>query len=163
MTTTSDAFQAGIDAVIADNTLNRAGFVDAIQTIITQRFSNVQGSAWIDAIAVEMNRVGSINNPTYGSMRSKIIGSPVECAALFTALTSINALPETIPAQEAIQIIDFRTDRDEVNVSIGTLNAFKVGETRQVVDAVNIGINELRGLREQIRERLRALIGDPDA
>jgi len=162
MITTSDAFQAGIDAVLADNTLGRGGFVDAIQTVIAQRFNNVQGSSWVDAIAVEMNRVGSINNPTYGSMRNKIIDAPVECAALFTALTSINALPETIPAQEAIKIIELRSDRDEVAASIGILNTFKVGQPPQVFEAVNVGINQLRGFREQIRDQLRNLIGDPD-
>jgi hypothetical protein len=162
MTTIADAFQAGIDAVVADNTLNRAGFVDAVQTVITARFNNAQGNAWVDAVAAEMNRVGSVNNPSYTSMRNKIANNPVECAALFASLATITALPETEPAVTALKILDLRTERDEVQTSIDTLNAFKPGNTRQVRDAVNIGINNLRGLRQQIRDQLSTLIGDPD-
>ena len=163
MTTISDAWQAGIDAVVADNTLNRAGFVDALQTVITQRFSNAEGNAWCDAVATEFNRLGLINQPTYNRLRAHIIADPVIHRSLFDALqATISTMPETLVAVTSLRIINLRADRDEVNTSISTLQGFKTGQTQQVRDSLDAGIAALRQQRENIREALRGLIGDPD-
>ena len=45
MTTVADAWSVAVDAVIADNTLNRQGFVDALQTVL-DGVSNAEGNAF---------------------------------------------------------------------------------------------------------------------
>ncbi len=168
MTTINDAWQAGIDAVVADNTLNRAGFVDALQTVLDRRFSNGDGNAWCDAVAAEFNRLGLINQPTYNRLRANIIDDPVAHRALFDALGTIGQLPETLPALQSAQLIDLRDERDSVNGAItrcDELIAAEPGGTvgRLVKDVLREGKRNLRGFKEQLRDQIRNITGDPDA
>lgn len=160
MTTNSEAFEAGVDAVIADNTLNQNGFENAVQTIATG-ISNAEADAWVAALVVEYNRVGITNNPTYGNFRGEIINEGKATAlALFGALAAtINALDETQPVNTDLRKIDLRADRDEVNTSIDTLQAFidLPASTKQVKEALRIGIHELRGLKRRIIDELQAM------
>ena len=155
MTDIATAWAAGVDAVLADNTLNRGGFVDALQTVITARFNNGEGNAFTDAIAAEYARLGVINNPTYNNLRAEIIREGRD-----TALALFDALAVTI---NAARVIELRTERDEVNTSIARLQDLRTGESRQVREAINLGVEQLRVYREQLRDELRNLTGDPDA
>lgn len=164
MTTITEAFEAGVDAVIADNTLNKNGFRDAVKTVIVQRLSNAEATAWIDALIVEYERLGIINNPTYGNWRSELISEGAATAmALFDALAvSINSLPESAQPNIAVRVINLRAARDEINTSISTVQGFKAGETQQVKEALDQGVIHLQALREAVREELRGITGDPD-
>lgn len=170
MTDIVQAFRAGIDAVIADNTLNRGGFADAIRTVITARFTNAQATAWIDAIAAEYNRLGLINNATYNSLRGSIIGATdaAQAEALFSALgPSINALPETAPAVEAAQLIDLREERDQIDNAIDRCDVLIAAEPvgtvgRMVKDVLRQGKQSLRGHKEDVRQAINNITGDPD-
>lgn len=163
MTTINEAWQAGVDAVVADNTLNKGDFADAIRTVITSNFSNAEATDWIDAVATEVNRVGVINNPTYANLRGHIIDDAVAHKALFDSLSTIGQLPETQPAVPALELIGLRIERDEINTSITTMQGFKTGATRQVKDVLTQGIDNLQGHKEEIRNRIKQITGDPDS
>jgi uncharacterized coiled-coil DUF342 family protein len=60
-------------------------------------------------------------------------------------------------------LIELRAERDEINTSITTMQGFKTGATRQVKDALGQGIENLRGHKEQIRQRIQQITGDPDS
>ena len=161
--TINDAWQAGVDAVVLDNTLNKGGFADAVRTVISSNYSNAQATAWIDAVADELNRVAVITNPTYINMRADIIDDPVAHMELFDALSTIGQLPETLPGEQALELINLRAQRDEVNTSIATMLTFRPGQTEQVKEALNQGIENLRGYKEQLRQRIQQITGDPDS
>ena len=169
MSTISDAWQAGIDAVVADNTLNRGGFVDAIQTVITDGFSNSEGNAWVDAIATELERVGIINNPTYNNLRGTIIADPVAHRALFDALQlSIGQLPESEPAIEALELTNLRDERDNADAAQDRLQELIDAEPagtigRLVKGVLRDGKQLLAGHKRDLRDRIRNLTGDPDS
>lgn len=168
MTTINEAWQAGIDAVVADNTLNRGGFTDALQTVITDGLSNAEGNAWVDAIAVEFNRLGLINNPTYNNLRGNIINDPVLHRSLFDSIGTIGFLPETAPVQEAAQLTTLRDERDNVDAALARVDVLIAAEPngtvgRQVKDILRAGKRELRQYKEQLRDQIRNITGDPDS
>lgn len=164
MTTINDAYQAGIDAVLADNTLNRGGFADAIRTVVVQALSDAEAKDWIDALAVEYNRVGQINNGTYGSLRLSIVADGnVLALARFDALgLVVNQMIETTHITVAIELIDLRIERDEADANIDILQGLRTGQPRQVREAIKIGIEQLRGFKQQTRDRIQAITGDPE-
>jgi hypothetical protein len=168
MTTYTDAWNAGIDAIIADPTLNRGGFVDAIQTVITIRFNNAAGNAWCDAVATLYQSLGLINNPTYGNLRNKIANDGETVAkALFAALGTIASFPETQVAIDALRLIDLRTERDNVDAALARLDVLIAAEPngvvgRQVKDVMREGKRNLRTYKQQIRDQIRVITGDPD-
>lgn len=160
MNTNADAWAAGIDAVIADNTLNRGGFADAIRTVATLS-NNGETTDWIDAIAVAFEGIGIINNPTYSALRNEIVNEgAVVARGQFDALsTLVNGLPETAPINLGLRKVDLRAERDEVDVSITTMVAFKVGQTRQVKDALQLGIDRLREYKQSVKDELKGING----
>lgn len=160
MTTNVDAYRAGVDAVIADNTLNQNGFENAVKTVATG-INNAEADAWVTAIYTEYERLGVINNPTYGNLRNEIINEGAATSmALFEALGgSINALPESAPVNADIRKIELRAERDEVDANITILQGFRTGQPRQVKDAISLGINELRGFKQRVIDELRNLQG----
>ncbi len=170
MTDITIAFRAGIDAVIVDNTLNRGGFTTAVRTVLTARFTQAEGNAWVDAIAAEYNRLGLINNPTYNNLRGSIINATDadEAEALFSALAvSIGALPETAPASESAQLIDLRDERDNINGAIDRCDVLIAAEPagtvgRLVKEVLREGKRLLRQQKEQVRDAIRNITGDPD-
>lgn len=169
MTTVADAWQAGIDAVVADNTLNRGGFVDAMQTVITQGFSNAEGNAFVDAVAVVYEQSNIINNPTYNNLRGHIIDDPVKHRTSYDSLAvAINSLPEFVPVNEAAQLMDLREERDNVDAAITRCDDLIAAEPpgvvgRLVKEVLRGGKRELRGHKEQLRDQIRNLTGDPDS
>ena len=168
MPTTSDAWQAGIDAVVADNTLNRAGFVDAIQTVLTSNFSNAEGVAWVDAVAVELDRLAIINNPTYNNLRGHVIADAVINRAVYDSLSTLGQLPEIQPAQESAELITLRDERDTVDDAIDRLDVLianePAGPTRPLVrDVLRQGKETLRAHKQALRERIKQITGDPDS
>lgn len=170
MTTVADAYNAGVDAVIADNTLNRGGFVDAIQTVITQGVSNAEGNAFVDALAAEFANLNFINNPTYNNLRSLIIDSGADTAkAQFVALANtINQLPESLPLMQAASLLDLRADRDNINDAIDRLEVLRAAEPNGVVgklvkQVLQEGKNQLRQYRQQVRDAIQSATGDPDS
>lgn len=169
MATIEEAYQAGIDAVVADNGLNRGGFVDALQTVITDNFSNAEGNAWVDALAAEFNRLGIINNPTYNNLRSNIIADPVVHRALYDALAvTINALPETNPVLQAAELTRLRDDRDNADAAIDRcqvlIDAEPAGTVgRLVKEVLRDGKRLLREYKQQLRDQIQNLTGDPNS
>lgn len=170
MTDIATAFRAGIDAVIADPTLNGGGFNDAMRTVLVFRFTNAQATGWRTAIATEYNRLGLINNPTYNNLRGNIISNGADASeSLFTALISaIGTLPETIPAIESCQLIDLRADRDAIVDALARFDVLIAAEPngaqgRLVRRGMRQAKDQLRQFREEVRARIRQIIGDPDA
>lgn len=169
MATIQDAYQAGIDAVVADNTLNRGGFVDALQTVITSNLSNQEGNDYVDAVAGEFQRLGIINNATFNNLRSNIIADPVLHLNLWIALgTTLNALPATVPVAEAAALTQLREDRDNANAAIDRLQAISDAEPgpapvrRLVREILRDGKGRIREYKEQVRDQIKGIIGDPD-
>ena len=158
MSTNADAWQAGIDAVIADNTLNRGGFADAIRTVATLS-SNAETTAWIDAIAVALESIGIINNPSYNNLRAEIIiEGAVVARGQFDALqTLINALPESTSINVELRKLFLRAERDQVDGNIDTLKGFRPGQNRQVRDAINLGIAGLREYKQSVKDELKGI------
>jgi hypothetical protein len=169
MTTTSDAYQAGIDAIVADNTLNMNGFENAIQTVLTARFNNAEADAWVTAIVNEYARLGMINTATYNRLRAGIITDPVSARVLFDALAAtINALPDTLPAIQSAQLIDLREDRDQINNALDRCDVLIAAEPngtvgRLVKDILREGKNQLRQHKQAVRDQIQNITGDPDA
>jgi len=164
MTTIRQAFEAGIDAVIADNGIDKGGFADAIRKVIDRAYTGGEAKAWIDAIAAEYVRVGQTTNDQYSGLRSKIVSDGKALALIrFDALTlSIDELPETIATRLAIELIDLRAERDEADANIDILQKLKDGQPRQVREAVQLGIDQLRGYKQSVRDQIKARTGDPD-
>lgn len=160
MSTNADAWQAGIDAVIADNSLNRGGFADAIRTVATLS-NNGETTDWIDAIATAWEGIGIINNPTYSSLRNEIINEGALIArGQFDALqTLVNGLPASGPINIGLRKILLRDERDQVDTNITTLQGFKAGQNNQVRDAISIGIDRLREYKQAVKDELQGLNG----
>ena len=170
MTTLSEAYMEGVDAVIADNGLNRAGFRDAMKLVLVSGASNSEINTWIDALAVEYQRLGIINNGTYNNLRGEIIAEgDVTSQALFDALAvSINALPESQPLLDAARLIDLRDERDEIDNAIDRCQALIDAEPagtvgRLVKDILRDGKRLLREHKQGIRDQIQNLTGDPDS
>ena len=170
MTTTRDAIEAGIDAVIADNGLNRGGFADAIRTVLTDDFGNSQATAWIDAIAAEYNRLGLINNPTYNNLRGNFIGEgKATSLELWDALSrNIGGLPESNPAERSATLVSLRDERDNIDAAIDRLQVLIDAEPggtvgRLVKDELRAGKQRLRDRKQAIRDVIQSLTGDPDS
>ena len=170
MTIVQDAFNAGIDAVIADPTINRAAFVDAMQTVITSGLSNAEGNAFVDAVAAEYNRLGVINNPTYNNLRNEINNEGADTSkAMFLALGStIGALPEFEPVALAGTLVELRDARDNADAAIDRLDDLIAAEPpgtigRFVKGILRNGKTLLRQEKQAIRDQIQNLTGDPDS
>lgn len=167
MTTYNDGWQAGIDAVVADNTLNRNGFVDAIQTVLTARFTQDNGRDWVDAVAVEFERLGIINNGTYNNLRGHIITDPVAHRALFDSLSTVAQLAETRVAATSADLIGLREERDNINNALDRLDVLIAAEPNGIVgrlvkQTLRQGKDSLQVRREDVRNQIRTITGDPD-
>ena len=170
MTTVADAYNAAVDAVIADPNLNRAGFVDAMQGVITRGLSNAEGNAFVDAMATLYQSLNQINNNTYAQLRGDIVddGADVAKEKFIAFATAINTLPETGPLLVAANLIDLREDRDNINAAIDRLEELRVAEpnspfARLVRSALNQGKQQIREYRQQIRDAIQSATGDPDS
>ena len=170
MPTVADAYNAAVDAVIADNTLNRAGFVDAMQTVIDRGMSNQEGNDFCDALATLYQSLNQINNPTYNNLRGDIIddGADVAKRKFVAFATEINQLPESEPLIIAANLIELRADRDEINNAIDRLDAISAAEpagpVRKLVRQVlQQGKSQLREYRQQVRDAIQSATGDPDS
>ena len=169
MTDIATAWQAGIDAVVADPTINRGAFVDALQTVITDGLSNAEGNAYVDAVAAEFQRLGQINNPTYNNLRNNIASDPVTHRALYDALAaSLNALPEAVPVLQAARLTDLRDERDNVDAAITRADDLIAAEPagtvgRLIKDLLRAGKRELRQHKQTLRDEIRNITGDPDS
>ena len=170
MPTVADAYNAAVDAVIADNTLNRGGFVDAIQTVITQGLSNAEGNAFCDALAVLYQSLNQINNPTYNNLRGDIIddGASVAKEKFVALAAAINVLPETEPVIQAAALMDLREDRDQINNAIDRLDALIAAEPagtvgKLVKETMRAGKDQLREYRQRVRDAIQSATGDPDS
>lgn len=164
MTTLNDAYEAGVDAVIADNTISKNGFENAIQALVTT-LNNADADTWVTELVGDYERLDIINNPTWANFRSNIIsdGKPLAMDVFAGLEASITLLPTTPQVREDINLMDLRIERDEVNTSIVTMQGFKPGQTKQVKDALDIGVDALRLRKEQVRSEIRDITGDPDS
>lgn len=164
-----DAWQAGIDAVVADNGLNRGGFVDAMQTVITDGLSNAEGNAYVDAVAVQFNAFNIINNPTYNNLRGHIIDDPAAHRALWDGLAvALNALPEAEPVLEAASLTALRDERDNVDAAITRSDDLIAAEPagtvgRLVKEILRDGKRLLRQHKQALRDQIQNITGDPDS
>jgi len=168
MATTTDAWQAGIDAVVADNTINRGAFADAIRTVLTSNFTNAEATAWIDAVAVELDRLGIINNPTFNNLRGHIIADAVVHRSVYDAVSTLGQLPEIQPAEASAELITLRDERDNVDGAIDRLDILianePAGPTRKLVrDVLRQGKDQLRAHKQELRDRIQQITGDPDS
>lgn len=167
MTTSTDAYQAGIDAVVADNALTRGGFIDAIQVVVAG-IDNTEGGDWVDAIAVEFERLGIINNPTYASLRGNIIADAVAHRELFDVVSTLGRMAETQVIDSHVELMTLREDRDNTNDALDRLDILITNEPagparKQVREILRNGKDLLKGERELIRQRIQQITGDPDS
>lgn len=170
MTTIRDAYEAGVDAVVADNTLNRGGFADAIRTVLTSDFTNAQAVAWIDALATEYNRLGQINNPTYNNWRGQIIslGKPTSLELWDALEGTLSGLDESVPAIASAQLLTLRDERDNIDGAIDRFDVLIAAEPggsvgRIVKTEMRASKVNLRIRKQAVRDAIRAQTGDPDS
>lgn len=169
MTTLNDAFEAGVDAVIADNTINQNGFENAIQALVTT-LGNADADAWVTELVVEYERIDLINNPTWANFRAKIIADAKPLAMeVFTAMeAAVNLLPTTPQVREDIRLMDLRDERDNIDAAIDEMDVLIAAQPagtvgRLVKDALRAGKDLLRAYKEQVREEIKSITGDPDS
>ena len=169
MTTVAEAWAAGIDAVIADNTLNRSGFVDAMQTVITTGLSNSEGNAYVDAVAGVYASLGIINNATYNNLRAEIINEGADVAKnLYEALAAnVFSVPEFEPVDEAAKLQDLREERDNADAAVDRLQELIDAEppgpiARLVRPVLRDGKRLIVERKQAIRDEIRNITGDPD-
>jgi uncharacterized membrane protein len=170
MTTIAEAFEAGIDAVIADPTINKGAFADAMRAVITSGLSNSETTTYIDAVALEYGLLGIVNDPgTYTKMRNEIANEgEVTAKRLYNSLAvNLNALPEAVPVIEAAELLDLREDRDEVDNAIDRCDALIAAEPagavgRLVKEVLRDGKNSLRQHKQALRDQIQNITGDPD-
>jgi len=157
---TVPAFEAFVDAAIADPTLSKGDAADLI-TPFGANISGPEARAWLDAIAVGYETIGVLNNGTYSAMRNEIVaeGKTVSMALFAALAATINLLPETFPISEGIQILYLREERDQIDGNIVTMQGLKVGQNRQVREALQLGVDQLRGYKESVKDQLKG-IGD---
>jgi hypothetical protein len=142
-----------------------------MKTVITDNLSNAEATDFIDALAVLYGDLGQLNPPgTYNKLRGDILSDgDVLAKAKFRALAVVvNALPEALPVNQAADITRLRDDRDQADAAItrcDDLIAAEPGGTvgRLVKDILRQGKNELRQYKQQVRDEIRNLLGDPDA
>jgi hypothetical protein len=170
MTDLTEAYTAGVDAVIADNGLNRGGFRDAIRTVLNARLSNSEVTAWIDALATAYESIGIINNATYNNLRGEIISEGRDVAIRqFEALGAlVGSLPESQPLIESALFINLREDRDQINNAIDRCDALIDAEPagtvgRLVKDVLRDGKRSLREYRQRVRDQIQNITGNPDS
>ncbi len=164
MTTIIDAWQAGDDAVVADNGLTKNEFTLAVRTVLTSNFSPTVAGEWVDAVAAEFERLELINNPTWNNLRGNIISDAVAHMALFEALATVAQLPETEPAIRSATLLSLRATRDVIDASIDRLDVIIAAESDPLVkEAVRIGKRATQEEKQRIRDEIQAITGDPDA
>lgn len=158
-----EAYGAGVDAIIADNGTSRAVFITVLRTY-SDGVSTTEWGDWVDAVATFYFDLNLSSNSNYNQLRTRIISDGADVAKnLFTALlVGINSLPETLVVTNGIELQTLREERDEVDASITTMQGFRTGQTEQVIDALNIGIDYLRALKQNLRDQIEAITGDPD-
>lgn len=169
MTTLNDAYEAGVDAVIADNTINQNGFEDAIRALVTT-LSGPDADAWVSELIVEYNRLDLINNPTWASFRSNIISDGKALAMdLFASLeTAINALATTPTVIDDIRLMDLRIERDNIDEAILEMTALIQAQPNTVVgnlvkDALRVGREYLRVRKQEVRDEIQRITGDANS
>lgn len=164
MSNINEAYAAVVDAIIADNGTSRAAAIDVVRTF-TDDVSNTEAGDWIDAVAGDYWRLDLVSNGNYAQLRNSIIADGAQLAKdKFDALiSSINALPETPVVAQGIRLQDLRADRDEVDTSIATMQGFRTGQTQQVKDALNAGIELLKIEKQRLRDEIETITGDPDS
>lgn len=171
MTTIAEAFEAGIDAAIADPAITKAQFTDAMQTVITTGLSNAEGNAFLDAVALEYGLSGVVNEPgTFTKLRNEIVNEgAIVAKRLFNNLAvTINALPEAEPVIQAATLLDLRNERDMIDAAIDRADVLIAAEPagtvgRLIKDILREGKSQLRQHKQAIRDQIQNLTGDPDS
>lgn len=166
-----DLLIVGLDAVIADNTLNRQGFVDAMQTAITSGLRNQEGNDWVDAISVEYSTLELCSNPTYVSWRNQALLNPTRAAviAMFDALNrTITGVPAFVPVGQAIDLFNLRENRDNIDTALDRFDVLIAAEPngavgRLVKEQMRESKQRLRELKQNVRAAIQAITGDPDS
>ena len=155
---TIPAFGAFIDAVIADPTLSKSDAGDIIATF-GAGISGQEARDYLEAVAAGYETIGVINNPTYAALRNEIAaeGNPTSTAMYAALEPTVTNLPETFPISTGIRKQYLRGERDQVDANIVTMQGFKVGAARQVKEALGLGIDSLRGYKEQVVNELKAM------
>ena len=167
-TTTRDAFEAALDAIILDNGLNQNGFENAIQSVLTANFNNAEADAYVTAIVAEYFRLG-INTATYSNFRNSLLNAgKVASLALWDALNpTISGLPEASPAEQSAFLISLRDERDNIDAAIDRFNVLIAAEPngtvgRLVKDEMRAAKVRLRERKQAVRDAIQAITGDPD-
>ncbi len=170
MTTIRKGFEAGIDAVIADNTLSRGDFSTAVRGVITDGLSSGDSNTWLDAIAAELNRLGIINNPTYNNMRGEIINSGKDTFLLLwdSIAGNIEVLPESQPPITRALLQSAREDRDNADAAITRMNVLISAEPpgavgRIIKTEMRAGKKAIIQLKRDARDLIRNITGDADS
>jgi hypothetical protein len=155
---TIPAFEAFIDAVIADPSLTKGDAGDIIASF-GAGISGPESRDYLDAVAAGYETIGVLNNPTYAALKNEIVneGKPTSMAMYAALESTVNALPETVPINDGIRITYLRDERDQVDANIVTMVGFRVGQPRQIKEALNLGIDSLRGYKEQVVAELKVL------
>ena len=170
MANVRDAWEAGVDAVIADPTINRAAFVDAMQTVITQGLSNAEGNAYVDAMAAVYERVGLINNATYNNLRNEINseGKATSMEAFDALEPALNLDAAAAPVNNAARLMELREERDNADAAITRADDLIAAEPsgpvgRFIKDVLRNGRRDIRQHKQAVRDEIRNLTGDPDS
>lgn len=159
MNTIKEAFEAVIDAIIANNALTRAEAGDVVETF-GPTMSGAAARNWLDAIAVLYQSLGIINNGTYSALRNEIVNEGATVAkSLFGALlTPVTELAETADVATAILEQERTTALGTIDANIALVQAQKTGgANEQLDDAYDQAIFWLEQLKIQLEFELGGL------
>lgn len=169
MTTISDAYAAAVDAAIADTGITKNEFCEVMRTVLTDALSKQETLDFIDATAVEYERLGQINNPTFASWRNGLIndGKSLALAKFEAFQTNLAALPETAPLHGSAVLIDLRDDRDSSNGAIDRMDLLILAEPpgtvgKLVKEVLRDGKRSLQEHKQALKDQIQAITGDPD-
>jgi hypothetical protein len=126
--------------------------------------------AWVTELIDEYDRIELTNNPTWANFRNKIISDGKLLAMeVFAAMeAAIDRLTTTSQVREDINLMDLREERDNIDAAIDEMNVLIAAQPndavgRLVKETLRIGKDLLRTRKEQVRNEIRAITGDPDS
>lgn len=162
----NDYLHRWTDFVIANPAASRGESVGNLQ-LVSNGIRNAEGNAWFDVLAVLLDSIGSINNPTYSSLRNDVVaeGEIISKSLFDTLHVPIRDLPESVVISTGL--LDFERRRrlleinDDIAYNILYRNALPTppaittnAEERTIRRALNDGIRDLRQEKQEIRGRL---------
>ena len=168
--TVKDAWDAGIDALIADNALDKNGFVDALKAVLTDGVTGKEIRDYVDEVITVYNELGIINNDTYASYRNEVVNTGADASKrLYFALSvEVNSVPGFTVVNTGATLTGARDERDNINAAIDVIDVVIAEQPnttvgRLVRESQRGAKQALQEQRRRVRNIIEGILGDADA